>query len=334
MRSDVTIALVSFDSLGDSLIYLMMSENLYRNGFNLTVYSRILFQLRHWLPHLTIKDYPEDYDIELNDYHFVIFSPPQKVRDCMDEQVTDTLKKKWLLLCQNAPAAWQYDLTNSLKSKLSKETFESLVDLSTMGHSIRYKKFLNESVVEMTLAFMREKMKLVNVTKWPALSAPSQLMHRNYQHRIVVSPDSSTPDKKNWTPTKFIRLCRALRRDGYSPIIVVSPNNYSYWQTLNNGEFDMPKFNNIADLAAFIFESGVVVANDSGNGHLASVLNVPVVTIYRKRNPNFHWRPDWLAAKVICPMFTFYWRGQLIWRPFITVTAVRNAIKSVLKNPK
>lgn len=265
-----------------------MAENIYRNGFNLTVYSRVLFQLRQWLPHLTIKDYPEDYDIELNAYHFVIFSPPQKVRDTMDGALTDTLKKKWLMLCQNAPDAWKYDLRHDLKNKLSKEVFERLVDLSAIGHSIRYKKFLNESVVEMTLSFMQEKMKIVNLTKWPAISPPTYLVRRKYQNRIVVSPDSSTPEKKNWTPNKFILLCQTLRRDGYSPVIVVSPNNYAYWQKLNKGEFDMPKFNNIADLASYIFESALVVANDSGNGHLASILNVPVVTIYRrKRNPYF-----------------------------------------------
>jgi ADP-heptose:LPS heptosyltransferase len=41
---------------------------------------------------------------------------------------------------------------------------------------------------------------------------------------------------------------------------------------LNRDEFELPLFNNIGDLASFIFESALMVANDSGNGHLASFL--------------------------------------------------------------
>ena len=70
------------------------------------------------------------------------------------------------------------------------------------------------------------------------------------------------------------------------------------------------------------YESGAVIANDSGNGHLASFLGVPVVTIYRKRNPKFHWRPDWASATVVCPRLTLPgFRGD-IWKPFVGVSDV------------
>jgi hypothetical protein len=56
------IALVSFDSLGDSLIYLMMADNLQRNGFNVTHYGDVAYQMRDWLPQLDIRPYPIPYD--------------------------------------------------------------------------------------------------------------------------------------------------------------------------------------------------------------------------------------------------------------------------------
>ena len=52
------IALVAFSSLGDGLIYLMMAENLRRNGFAVTYFGNIGYQLRAWLPQFAICPYP------------------------------------------------------------------------------------------------------------------------------------------------------------------------------------------------------------------------------------------------------------------------------------
>jgi hypothetical protein len=53
VRADGTneprIALVSFDSLGDALIYPMMADNLQRNGFKVTHYGGV-HQIFHWRP--------------------------------------------------------------------------------------------------------------------------------------------------------------------------------------------------------------------------------------------------------------------------------------------
>lgn len=114
-------------------------------------------------------------------------------------------------------------------------------------------------------------------------------------------------------------------------MIVVAPKNYKYWSHLVDGVFDMPQFQDIGELAGYIYESGALIANDSGNGHLASFLNIPVVTLYRKRNPLFHWRPDWRPAKIVCLILTIRWRGSEIWRPFITVAAVIRALRVVMK---
>ena len=48
------IALVAFSSLGDGLIYLMMAENLRLNGFAVTYFGNIGYQLRAWLPQFEI----------------------------------------------------------------------------------------------------------------------------------------------------------------------------------------------------------------------------------------------------------------------------------------
>lgn len=330
--SKAKVAVYSFDSLGDGLIYLMMTDNLYKNGYDVTLFGHYAYQLRNWLPQLKIKPYPsEPLDDALQEYDLVIMSPPQALRDAMSHDVVLEMREKWLLICQKTPEIWHFDHTEKLKNKLPLDKFQQIERLANASGSIRYKHFKHESVVDITLAFMQEKMHLGNVSKLVDFSAPSNLRYRRYQNRIVVSPDSASPQKKDWYPKSFIRLCFNLKAKGYVPVIVVAPKNYEYWHKLVGDAFDMPKFQDIGDLAAYIYESGALIANDSGNGHLASFLNIPVVTLYRKRNPMFHWRPDWRPAKVVCPLLVYHWREKVVWRPFITVGAVLRALREVMK---
>lgn len=85
---------------------------------------------------------------------------------------------------------------------------------------------------------------------------------------------SAGPAKKEWSPRSFLRLCRKLRQLGYDPHLVVAPRNRARWQTLSRGEFPVPLFDNLSDLATFMYESGAVIANDSCNGHLAPFLGI------------------------------------------------------------
>lgn len=322
------IALVAFSSLGDGLLYLMMAENLRLNGYQLTYYGDIGHQLRHWLPQLDIRPYPprDGFDAALADYDLAIVSPPQFLRDRMDDRLLDALRRKWLLVCQRAPASWRHDLTATLAASRPPEIVAELAGLLDGGGPIRFRKFADESVVDITLAYLRERMHLARLTRQVALTPPAGLAHRRHRRRIVVSPDSAWPRRKDWPPQAFLRLCRALRARGDEPAIVVAPANHARWAHMPGNDFPTPVFPGIDALAAFVYESGALIANDSGNGHLASFLGVPVVTIYRKRNPKFHWRPDWGPGRVVCPSLTLPWFGERVWKPFVGVSAVLAAL--------
>jgi len=49
------ITLVAFDSLGDSLIYLMIAENLRINDYEVTFYSGLIHQMQEWVPQLKVR---------------------------------------------------------------------------------------------------------------------------------------------------------------------------------------------------------------------------------------------------------------------------------------
>lgn len=327
-----SVALVAFDSLGDGLIYLMMAENLQRNGYDVTCYGNIAYQMRRWLADLKIKAYPErnEFESEFDAYDLVIMSPPQFLRDSMDEQKTEALRKKWLLICQKTPESWRFDHTARLKGALNATAFEQLEGLMNCSGSIRFKRFVDESAVEMTLQYMRDRMHLREVSKTVRLTPPDGVQFRRYPKRIVVSPDSAGPAKKNWTPSSFIELCHRLKARGYDPEIVVAPKNHARWASMAGNVFTTPCFPDIDQLCSHLYESGAVIANDSGNGHLASFLKIPVVTIYRKKNPLFHWRPDWGPGIVVCPTLTVPWPGGALWKPFVRSAEIVSALEKIL----
>ncbi len=328
--NSASIALVSFDSLGDGLIYLMMADNLRRNGFLVTCYGNIANQMREWLPELDVRPYPpaERLEAELDAYDLAIVSPPSFIRAQMDEAMTARLREKWLLICQKTPEAWRFNHTERIR-KRAPDKFQSLERLLDCSGPIRFKPFTKESAVEIATQFMRERMGLGIVTKTPPIEPPPGLQHRRHHRRIVVSPDSAGPEKKNWRPASFLKLCRKLRTRGYSPEIVVAPKNHAIWSKITGTEFNTPRFDDIGSLCAYLYESGIVVANDSGNGHLASFLGIPVVTIYRKRNPFFHWRPDWAPGVVICPVFSPSWGKEFMWKYFVSTSRVVEAIEQM-----
>lgn len=332
------VAVVSYDSLGDSLLYTLLAYNLQKNNFDVCYFGNIGYQLSEWLPSLKIMPYPDFNTIDetLAQYDLVLMSPPKSLRYKMasDQTYLQHLKQQYLLICQKVPLSWDYDHFGRLKNLLSPTLFDLLKDLAQASGSIRFRQFKDESAIDIMLIYMREKMKLGILTRTVPLIPPPHLRNKRFGKRIVVSPDSAGPEDKNWGKQQFLSLCGELKSKGYEPKIVVSPSNHKEWELLSKGEFETPLFEDIGHLAAYIYESAAVVANDSGNGHLASFLGLPIVIIYKKRNPKYHWRPNWSASKIVCPQLVIKFFGFRVWRPFVTVKMVQIALLEVLSLSK
>jgi heptosyltransferase-3 len=110
---------------------------------------------------------------------------------------------------------------------------------------------------------------------------------------------------------------------------VLSPKERAEWAPRFEAEFAVPQFANAQELAAYLYESGYVIGNDSGVGHLASALGVPVLTIYRKRRDGFCWRPGWGDNEVVRPWLSL---GMVrnAWTYFLGVRRVARAFDRLL----
>ena len=120
---------------------------------------------------------------------------------------------------------------------------------------------------------------------------PPALTHKKHPMRVILSPTSNDP-QKNWPADKFRALAKKLERRGYHPLICVAPHEKADWP-------DAQICPTVADLATLIYESGALIGNDSGPGHLASLLGIPTYSLFARKSYSSLWRPGWGDNTVI-----------------------------------
>lgn len=158
-------------------------------------------------------------------------------------------------------------------------------------------------------------------TKENGLCPPPGLFHRKHKRRIVIHPTSSS-HAKNWPRHRFLSVAQMLKKEGYEPIFIVSPQERSSWSEASS-------FQTLEQLSSFFYESGAFLGNDSGLGHLASALFLPHVIL----GPSFEqltlWGPGWRSGKHLFPpswMIQFHWMKKR-WKYLIPINKVIKELK-------
>ncbi len=139
------------------------------------------------------------------------------------------------------------------------------------------------------------------------LKAPSHLVHRKHSNRVALQTTTAVP-ARNWPLAKFEKLASWLKTEGFDPVLV-------------------PLFPTLEELFSFIYESGYFIGNDSGPGHVASLLQIPHLIIGRSYRHMLFWRPGWLPGEIVVPSrWIPNWKGwrmrEKYWKHFIPVNQV------------
>jgi len=332
-ESDCRIALFPSFGLGDGLLFLIIANNLRRNGFKVTFYSDFIAQLQDWFPGIEVKAFPASlYELEssLPHYDLIISEGHSVIARSYPQSAYPILAKNYVFI---GLSRFSQDLTNienqSLLQKIkNKENRERLLQIAECGGTVLSRFKPKHSMVANVTAFCREMMKLKQVTKSNGLVPPADLTYQKYKNRVIIHPDS-TNLAKNWLPTQFMKLAWYLKREGWFPAFTVSPEEYPKWESTVGKDFAMPFFNSLSDLASYIYESGIMIGNDSGIGHLASNLGIPTITIRSKRDPYYRWRPGWHINKVVIPLVSVKIAGKYYWRRSLPVRRVIAALKTL-----
>jgi hypothetical protein len=159
-----------------------------------------------------------------------------------------------------------------------------------------------ENIAKAMHFFFGEKSTLEN-----GLVPPPHLVRQKFPKRVAIH-SSSTLEEKNWLMESFLKLQTLLKQEGWDPVF-------------------MTTFPTLSDLAAFLYESGYLIGNDSGPGHLASNLGLPTVTIGSSKKHLSFWRPGWQRGEIAHPPA---WLPKSInWKKLISVNHVNKKFKKL-----
>ncbi|MDR0378928.1 MAG: ADP-heptose--LPS heptosyltransferase [Candidatus Accumulibacter sp.] len=133
---------------------------------------------------------------------------------------------------------------------------------------------------------------------------------------VAIFPTSSG-QQKNYSPWGWSWLAGRLEKEGWTVSFICPPREHIAIQKIYKG-FRVRSFPDIKELMDYLSNCAAAMSNDSGGGHLASLLGVKTFTITR-RTSDFLFRPGFGENHVLTPLIRLRLLGRFIWRPFIPV---------------
>jgi heptosyltransferase III len=274
-------AIFSCKGLGDGLICIALANNLSLNDFKVDIFHNTLIEMSCFFKNFFIKKYPDILEIDqiLSSYDQIFISYDESSSFIM--QLIQKGKRKY--------EDKIYVLNPSPSKKIGSQPYysDALFDPDV-------------SMVDNIDFFCRKILKLNSTTKKINYTMPSDLVHKKYKNRVVIHP-SSAKDSKNWTKEKYLELAILLKHKNFEPVFVLSEKEKNQFLIFEEKGFFLKSFDNLKDLTFFIYESSYMIGNDSGIGHLCSMLDIPTISIFRNYRSAKLWRPGWYRNIIIYP---------------------------------
>lgn len=273
-------AVLSAEGIGDGLMMMIASHRLFTKGYEVTSFHNQLHELSSWFPHHQFKKRPSLVHLEQELFPFDLIVL-QNDNSPISFQVVDLYRKGKL---QNLSVFYSsYEENKHAPLTSWDRTFDR-----------------NCSMTENIAKAIASILQLKQTSKNNGIVPPVGLVHQKYPRRVLIHPTSTTP-KRTWSKEKFIKVATVLKKKGYEVAFCVSPKERSKWLFLLDLGFLLPEFPTLSDLATFIYESGFLIGNESGTGHLASNLYIPTLIVASCHKQMALWRPGWLSGKVLTP---------------------------------
>ncbi len=269
-------AVIPSAGIGDGLLMMIVCNHLSLLGYKVTIFHNSLHGLKNWCDQYRFK---KDYIGEdLQSYDYIILQNDNTIRTKDFIQLRDKNFLKTLSIFYFTYKESKHPPLSDLDIVFNKE------------------KNVADNLSEASGRLLKSTI----YSKDIGLNIPSYLQHKKFSNRVVIHPTSGS-NFKNWHKSKYIKLAVKLQKKGFSPSICLSPKEREDWFDVYKYAIDLPLFNNLTDLATYIYESGYFIGNDSVQGHIASYFNIPSIILANNKNNMKLWQPGWKKAKIIYP---------------------------------
>lgn len=306
-RSKLKAAIIPSTGIGDAVIFLQAAQALKEKGYQVSLYHPTIKNLDLYFPSFSmlpripsLKNILFSYDLILAQY-----DDSKETKDIL------SIKKKHPNFYLFYPS-------------YKKDKHGPLTPLDFVSDP-------NKSMLKNLLSALNQKFGINKIT--PPLPLLKKELHRKNKKQVLLHPLSNNI-QKNWSFKKYLLLAKYLKKQGFSPVFVMSPKE-KVLHPIN--EFPVANSPSLADLAALIHQSAYFIGNDSGPGHLASLLKIPSIIISNDLKRMKLWKPDYHAVKIITPPpWVPNLKGMRLrekyWSFFIRVSSVTRALLSSVEN--
>lgn len=303
-------AVFCHNGLGDGIVSLVLPNNLQLNGWAVDTYQNMLVEIQNWFPQLPLFTYPDVDDVP-------------RILSSYD----------WFFVFQNDSSPFIQRLIEEGKRRFPDQV--KVIYIYPSKHIVN-EPYYSDAEIDPTLPvaenmrlFCEQILHLPKITRSNGLIPPDHLTYRKYKKRIAIHPTSSR-DGKNWPREKFVKLALHLQAQGYEPVFIADHT----WGAVKGLESRM--FPNLDELAQYLYETGYLIGNDSGLGHLASALGVPTLTLSRRKALANLWAPSFHTGVVVTPAS---WipniRGFRLrdrhWKKFISVSKALRGFERLIQ---
>lgn len=325
------VAVIPFPALGDTTIYLRLAQTLATAGARVSLYSDLLAPAADLVPWLTVRPISQREVGQLVAEHELVIADilARPVAHWLTTTGAGHVPDNLLAVtAKNLPAGFAPPPVPRVLSQ----------PLAGIDPASMYRAFCpgarrGPSMVDWVDRYAVETLRLR-----PAAEPPPVVMPAGWQadqdapRRVLLFPTTPNPSK-NYPLKGFARLAAMLAAQGWRPEVACMPHELEEMRQAFPATMART-FPCLRDLILHLRQSHAVVSNDSGGGHLGSMLGLRTFTI-TKKSPDFIWRPGFTQNNlVIGPTMTFKWFSGRIWRPFIPLRSIVSALGAAPSNPQ
>ncbi len=288
------VSFVSARGLGDALLTMTLAYRLQQKGTEVEFYSDVLYGMRAYFP-----------DVQV--FPFLNHS----------SSVTEVLEQCDYCIFADGMISPNMEIPEGLQHFILDRKIQS----RRVGYVESFAQQLSQVAMDLTGGCWENGLQL-----------PAQYQRKRYARRIVLHPTSSDLDK-DWPMPKFVKLGQRLIRAGYEPVFILTDKEKSYQEAATAGGIEYVCLS-LEELVPYLYESGAMVANDSGPGHLGAFAGLPVISMFPKFSRSVMWRPVGPNVTVVVPPFRLIGkRGSCHWKLILGVSRVYRTLMAALNTP-
>lgn len=282
LQRATSIVVVMPTAIGDSLLMMVLVNNLIRNGYRPVVVSWVIADLAAWFPGVVVH--------------------------------------------ADHTALGQFELVIQLRESAAGLALASSGRVCELVSLPAFDK--HPHMIDKFVALAEDAFGLAQPTRHNGITVPRDLQLRRQPQRVAIHPTGSHIEKI-WPQKKFIALAGKLAQRHLLPSFLVSPDERLAWLPDDKAIAPVQSFAKLADVAAWIAESGWFIGNDSGLGHLASSIGIPTVSLFMRRGLARTWRPAWARGTVVLPrnVFISAYLKERYWKLGLSVQRVLHSFE-------